>query len=63
MKQSKELQTHCRIAITSIDLTTGERRELTQAEIAERMAKILAMDPVERVRTYFPTTEQKEPKS
>lgn len=57
MKHPKELQTRGHITITVLT-PTGERRQLTDAEVAERMAKILAMDPVERVRMCFPTAEQ-----
>ncbi len=60
MKRSKEQQARGHITITATDLETGERRQLTDAEVAERMAKILAMDPVERVRMGLRTTEQKE---
>ncbi len=57
MKHPKEIRGH--ITITTIS-PTGERRQLTDAEVAERMAKILAMDPVERMRMSLRNTEQKE---
>lgn len=58
MKRLKE-QTHCHITITTTDLTTGERRQLSDAEVAERLQKILDIPPA--VRMCFPhTPEQKE---
>lgn len=56
----KELQTRGHVTITSTDLKTGEQRQLTDAEVAERMVKILAMDPVERVRMSFPRNTEEE---
>lgn len=59
-KLPKELQTHCHLSMTILT-PTGERRQLTDAEVAERMQKILDIPPAERIRMYFPhTPEQKE---
>lgn len=59
MKRPRELQTRGHITITTIT-PTGERRQLTDAEVAERMRKILAMPPAERIRMCLRGTEQKE---
>ena len=54
----RDPQLHCHITVSSTNLQTGERRQLTEQEIAERFEKILAMSPVERVKMGRPTTKE-----
>lgn len=54
----REPQTHCKITVSSTNLQTGERRQLTEQEIAERFEKILAMSPAERVKMGRPATKE-----
>lgn len=60
MRRPKELQTRGHITITAI-APTGERRQLTDAEVAEKMQKILDIPPAERIRmSIHHATKQKE---
>ena len=49
-KLPKEMQHHCQISVTATNLQTGERRELSQEEIAERLQKVFDMPLEERMK-------------
>jgi hypothetical protein len=55
----KQPKSHCHFDVNITNMVTGEQRQLSQEELAERMRQILSIPPAERVKMSFRKKNEK----